>query len=147
MASITSVNASISLTVASLVGATVLPQVNLSGFSTDDIYSTTPVALKEIQMGLDGRLSAGRIFQPIEMTISLQADSPSIPWFDAWNALELAIADTYWCNGSVWLNSLARKWTLNTGTLHNYQALPDAGRVLKPRRFTITFESVSPAAI
>ena len=147
MASITSANASISLSVASLLGATVLPQVNLSGFATDNIYSTNPVALKEIQMGLDGKLSAGRIFQAIEMTISLQADSPSIPWFDAWNALELAVTDTYWANGSVWLNSLNRKWSLNNGVLHNYQALPDAGRVLERRRYTITWESVSAAAI
>ena len=98
-------------------------------------------------MGLDGKLSAGRIFQAVEMSISFQADSPSIPWFDAWNALELAITDTYWANGSVWLNSLSRKWSLNNGVLHNYQALPDAGRTLRPRRFTLTWESVSPAAI
>ena len=147
MASITSANAAISLSVNSLLGASVLPQVSLQGFATDNIYSTNPVTLKEIQMGLDGRLSAGRIFQAIEMTISLQADSPSIPWFDAWNSLELSVLDTYWANGSVWLQSLNRKWYLNNGVLHNYQALPDAGRILAQRRYTITWESISAAPV
>lgn len=141
MASITSANASINLFIS------ILPPVNLQGFATDDIFSTPPIRTKEHMMGVDGRLSAGKVFVPVEMTVTFQADSPSISWFDAWKAQEDAVEDTYFASGSVWLPALGRKWTLNNGILETYQAIPDARRLLQPRRFTLIWELVSPAAI
>ena len=141
MASITSANASINLFVS------ILPPANLQGFATDDIFTTPPIRTKEHMMGVDGKLSAGKVFVPVEMTISFNADSPSIAWFDAWKAQEDAVEDTYFATGTVWLPALGRKWSLNNGILETYQAIPDARRVLQSRRFTLIWESIIPSVI
>ena len=80
MASITSANAIIMLTIPDLFPA---PQ-QLQGFAADDVYGVNDLKSAEVLMGVDGKLSGGFVFVPIEWSISFQADSPSLDIFDQW---------------------------------------------------------------
>lgn len=139
--SITSANAIFMLAIASVFP---VPQ-QLQKFSADNIYSTDPLEVAEVSMGIDGRLSAGFIFVPTKQGITLQADSESNDVFDAWYAQEQALHDKLRCSGVLLLPAISRKWTMANGVLSTYPPIPDAGRVLAPRKFGITWESVSPA--
>lgn len=143
MGSITSANAVYMLAIPPLFA---IP-LQLQGFSADNIFTTDPVQIAETVMGLDGIQSAGFVYNTKVQNISLQADSPSGVIFENWVAAQELISDTYRANGVILLTAIRRKWTMTNGVLTTYPPIPDAGRTLQPRRFTITWEKIQPAAV
>ena len=141
MSSITSANAQYLLAIGGLFP---IPQ-GLQGFSAEDVFATEAIDTAEILMGVDGKMSAGFIFVPIKQTVTLQADSASNAIFDAWFTAEQVAKEKFFANGVVLLTSVGSKWTLSNGVLSSYSPLPDAKKVLQPRKYQITWNSVSPA--
>ena len=143
MGTITSANAVFLITIPSLYS---VPQ-QLQGFSTDEIFATDPLESAEILMGVDGHQSAGFVFVSISQTIMLQADSVSNIIFDNWWASQRQVRDIYLANGTIALPSIGLKYALTNGALKTYQAVADAGKTLKPRKYTISWENINPAII
>lgn len=143
MGSITSANAVYMLAIPPLFAV----PIQLQQFAADNIFSTDPVQVAEIQMGVDGVMSAGFVFNPKVQNISLMGDSPSNQIFDTWQTSQELIKDTYRANGIVLLPAINKKWTMTNGVLTTFPPIPDAARVIQARRFTITWEKVQPAAI
>lgn len=143
MGSITSANAVLMLSITSLFPA---PQ-QLQGFAADDIFTTEDIQVTEPVMGVDGKLSAGFVNMPVPMSIAVQADSISNAIFDQWAAASKILQDVYFAQMTVVLTSLGRKWTCSNGTLTRYKPMPDAAKVLQPRRFGIVWETVLPANV
>lgn len=141
MASITAAN---SVYMLSLLPLFAIPQ-QLQGFSADDVFGTEAVQNAEVMMGVDGHLSGGFVYAPIVQNITLQADSKSNDIFDAWNQVQFSSLETLIANAVILLPSLGRKWTMTRGFLTSFPPLPDAKKVLQPRRYAITWERQSPA--
>lgn len=140
LGTITAANAIFTLTIPGVFAS---PQ-QLQGFAADDIFSMSPIKPNEVSMGVDGILSGGRVFVPVPQEVSLQANSPSKTIFDLWNGAEQTAIDTLIAFGVVVLPSLRQKWALNTGYLTTYVIMPDAGRILKPVKYEITWAQVIP---
>lgn len=121
-----------------------IPQ-RLEGFATDDVFDTDALEMAENQMGVDGTLSSGFVFREVRQGITLQADSGSNAVFDAWFAAEQVSKSKLAANAIIMLPSIGTKWALTKGFLTNFQPLPNAGKVLRPRKFIIVWERVSPA--
>ena len=141
MATITAANAVFMLQVASLFPA---PQ-QLQGFAADDVFSHALVAPVEVLMGVDGLLSGGWTPQPKVQTIALQADSPSNLIFDTWYNAQEQQREAYIATAHITLQSIGRSFICVKGFLTNFPPMTDARRVLQPRRFTITWESITGA--
>ena len=139
MTDITSANAVLFL--AAPLAGLVVPQ-QIQGWAVDDIYDTEAMAVNETLRGADGLLSGGFVFGDPKFSIALQADSPSAAFFDAWVAFmtaTVAVAPVY---GTLTLPSLGQSWALNKGFIPTYMWAPSAKRVLQPRKFPITWESI-----
>lgn len=140
---ITSANAVYTL----LIPNVLLAAVQIQGFAADDIFDTEPLEAAEISMGVDGNLSAGFVFVPVQQGITLQADSASNDVFDLWRAQEYANKTKYFASGLVKLPAIGKKWTMVNGVLRTYPVTPNAGRTLKPRKFMITWQNMFPQPI
>lgn len=138
MSSITAANAVITIAV---TGLYTVPQ-QLQGFSADNVYDLADQTVTETSMGVDGILSGGMVFNPIEQTFVMQADSPSCEIFERWAAAQKRIKDVYVANGFTILPSLNKKYTSTKGFLVTLPPLPSAARTLQPRRFAIRWQSV-----
>lgn len=138
MATITAANAAITLVIDGVFGS----GQQLQGFAADDIFSTEQISPTDTIMGVDGFLSGGRVPNPIAWSISLQADSPSQFVFDNWYQTQQLIGETVIASGIVTLPAISMSYSLVKGFLTRYSPITDARRVLQPRRFTITWESV-----
>lgn len=138
---ITSANAIYQITIPGVFNV----PVQLQQFATDDIFDTGAIPAAEVMMGVDGILTAGFVFAPVEQGISLQADSPSIALFETWRSAEVNARDKFPAQAVIVLTTLNTKWALTKGFLRNFPPMPDAKRVLQPRKFSITWEAVSPA--
>lgn len=137
MGSITSSNAKIYLAV---TGVFTTPQP-LQGFSADDIFDLGNTPPVEAVMGVDGKLSGGRINVAVPQTIVLQADSISNDVFDAWKQAQDKSGDVFFAQATVLLTSIGKEFTCVNGLLTDYKAAPDARRTLQPRHYQITWES------
>lgn len=140
-----------SLTVAnSVLGLTVealFPQAQiLQGYAADDAYAVDAIENGEFSMGIDGKLSAGFVFNPIPFTLTLQADSASLTLFEqVWEyevqnrtKLEMALNIKQKSNG--------KQYDLITGFMQSYKA-PDAKKILQPGVVVLTFGRISPSPL
>jgi len=139
MTSITAANAIIMITIPGLFP---VPQ-RIQGFTADNVYDAADQEVVETAMGVDGILSGGFVFTPIEQNFSLMADSVSNVIFEQWSAAMINSRDVITANGETTLLSVNRKYVSTKGYLVNRSPLPTAGRTLQGRRFMIRWERVT----
>lgn len=140
MATLTAANAVIMFSVTGLIST---PQ-QLQGFAADDVLDTDPIDSAEVLMGVDGTLSAGFVFVPIQQNYHLQADSPSISLFDQWWSAQQQVQDVFFGAATIRLPSLGKKWNMVRGVLSQYKPIPDGRRILQPQAFRVTWNSMIP---
>jgi len=136
--SLTAADAVIMLTIPGLFST---PQ-QLQGFSADNVYDMGPQTIAQTAMGVDGVLSAGFVFNPVDQTITLQADSLSNDLFDTWAAASQAGKAIFRCTGTTTLKALGKTFVQSNGVLLSYPPLPSAAKILQPRRFQIQWQSI-----
>lgn len=139
MATLTTANSSLYLSVRSFIP---VPQ-KIEGYATDDSVALSNIKPAEAMMGVDGKKSHGYVPQLKEVTIMLQADSPSMVFFDTIINAQDAAREVLTFDGLLNLPGVSTKTTMINGTLIDYTPAPTSKKVLQPRSFTITFESVN----
>ena len=118
--------------------------LRIQGFSADDITGMDSQSPKETSMGVDGRLSAGFVPTPAVQNVTLQADSLSNDFFEAWATFERTFKRALVATGQIILPSVQKTFICARGFLTAYPPMPDAGKTLKPRRYGITWQDVTP---
>ena len=136
---ITSANSVFTIVIAGLFPA----PVQLQGYASDKAFTTEALDLAEVQMGVDGRMTAGFVPNPVKQTITLQADSPSKDIFTAVIQAMKTAREVFYISGSISLPSTGESFTLTRGILTNAKQIPDAQKVLQPVDYVITWESVN----
>ncbi|NPT59105.1 phage tail fiber protein [Paraburkholderia elongata] len=119
----------------------------LQGYSTDDAFAADDVAPAQVMMGVDGKQSGGYVPYPVKLDYTFQADSPSLALFDALLAAQAATRSIFLMTNFISLPSVRAAYTFNKGILTSASPLPKAAKVLQPRKFSITFESMNWAPI
>ena len=117
--------------------------VQLRGYASDKAFTTEAIDLAEVQMGVDGRMTAGFTPNPTKQTVTLQADSPSKDIFTALIQAMKTAREVFYISGSIALPSTGESFPLTRGILTNTKQIPDAQKVLQPMDFVITWESVN----
>ena len=136
---ITSANSVFTIVIAGLFPT----PVQLQGYASDKAFTTEALDLAEVQMGVDGRMTAGFVPNPTKQTITLQADSPSKDIFTALIQAMKTAREVFYISGTIALPSTGESFTLTRGILTNAKQIPDAQKVLQPMDFVITWESVN----
>lgn len=121
--------------------------VQLRGYATDKAFTTEATDMAEVEMGVDGRMTAGFTPMPVKQTITLQADSPSKDIFTALIQAMKTAREVYFLSGSITLPSTGETFALTRGVLTNAKQIPDAQKVLQPVDYVITWESVNRSVI
>lgn len=116
--------------------------LQIQGYAADDIFTAEEVEPIETMMGLDGNLSGGYMPTKKPFEFTLMADSPSNAVFDYIQAQQDALFQALQIQGSLTLPSVGSFYSLNNGFLTRYKPMPDGRKVLQPRRFRFTWESV-----
>ena len=140
---ITSANSTFSLAV---VGLFPTP-VTIEGYAADSAFAAESIAVAETHMGVDGKMSAGYIFNPVKMKIQLAADSESVDIFDVWYNTQQSEAEIYWANATVELPGIQKSYVLVNGVMSSHKPFPDAKKTLANVEYEITWESVSQSSI
>ena len=137
-----------SITSANSVFTVVVPglfpvPVQLVGYSSDRAFTTDALDIAETQMGVDGRMTAGFVFNPVKQTITLQADSPSKSFFATLAAAMKTARDVYYINATIDLPGAGESYAMTRGVLTSLKQIPDAQKVFQPVDYVITWEAVN----
>lgn len=119
----------------------------IQGFSADDVTDMDPLTLGETSMGVDGRLSAGFVFNAIMQNITLQADSQSNDVFENIIAAEKQKREKFVLFGSVLIRATERRYTMTRGFITSVSVMPALRKTLQPRRYTLTWQKVEPGPV
>jgi hypothetical protein len=136
---ITAANSVLLLSAASLFD---VPQ-RIQGFQADDVTDTENMATSEIVPGVDGRLSGGWSYVPTVQNFMLQADSPSVDFFDQIHETMQTLRETIVLNGSLVLPAIGKKYAMTRGFLTGYSKFGGVKKTLQGRRFSVTWERVT----
>lgn len=132
---ITSANASLVLTV-----ETLFPQgVPLYMFSTDQSLGITELTIAETRMGVDGALVAGYVPNPHEVTITLEAASPSYASLATLYRATEQKRRIYQCTLVATVPSIFKIITWTSGVLVKGTPVPPLKKVLDPTSWTFHF--------
>lgn len=139
MATLTTANSSLYLSVRNFIP---VPQ-KIEGYATDDSVAMANIKPSEVVMGVDGKKSHGYVPQLKPVTITLQADSPSMVFFDTIINAQDAAREVLTFDGLLTLPGVGTKTTIINGTLTDYTPAPTSKKTLQPRTFEITFEAAN----
>lgn len=115
----------------------------LQGFSAEDVTDFDALGVGEGSMGVDGKLSAGFVFNATNQNITLQADSESNDIFENWLQAERQRREKYVAFGTILVKATGKRYTMTRGFLMNVSLMPALRKTLQPRRYSLTWESVS----
>ena len=143
MSTITSANSSFAIIIPGVYSA---PQ-SIQGYATDDAFTTEAVEKAEVMMGIDGKQSAGYVFNSYKMSITLQADSVSFPIFTNWQLAQDAGREVIGASATILIPSISYKFVMSNGYMTRFQPHPEAKKVLAPTKFEISWEKIVGAKV
>lgn len=141
MSTLTSANSSFALIIPGVYNSA----QTLQGYATDDAFSTGEVTNAEVQVGVDGQVSAGFVFNLIEMTITFQPTSKSIPVFNNWSLAQQGAREVIAAQASINIPSIGFKWAGAEGYLTRSAVIPNVKKILQPVNYTITWGTLTGA--
>lgn len=115
--------------------------VQLRGYSSDKAFATDAQDVSEVNMGVDGRMTAGFTPTVVKQTVTLQADSPSREVFAAIIAAMKSTREIVWLTGVITLPATGETYALTRGVITSHTPIPSAQKVLQPLDFVITWEA------
>ena len=110
----------------------------IQGYAADDAYDFDNVENGEYSMGIDGKLSAGFVFNEIPLTMTLQADSPSLVLFDNVWLYEVNNRAKLEVNATITLPSIGRRYDLKNGFMRRFKS-PSGKKILQPAAIEFVF--------
>lgn len=143
LGSITSANATFTLSVAGLFSA---PQ-QIYQFAVDDAFDSEAVENGEIVKGVDNYIAAGWIPTLPKLNVTLMANSPSIALFDQWFQTEQQNLEKLIAQGVISLPGTSTQYTLLNAYLFGFMHVPAAKKTLQARKFVLILDDISAAPL
>ena len=136
---ITSANASLVLVVDKIIPA----GVQLQHFSTDQSFSQSETTVTETRMGVDGNLAAGWIPAVKQVQVSLEANSPSLPFMDMLQRAMENNREIYECTLVATIPALRKVYSWTKGVLKSGTLVSSGKKVLDPTSWTFEFATLT----
>ena len=143
MATITSANSVFMLGVAGLFNV----PIKMQGYSADDAFASEEVEFMEKYIGVDGILSAGFIPYIVPLDFTLSPDSASNTIMRAIVAAEKVAREKLVLNATIQLPSIGFIFAFTQGYLDKGPLMPSSGKILKPQKYTLCFQDMTPAPL
>ena len=132
---ITSANASMIMIVEDLFPA----GIPITNFSTDQMLDSDEHEYAQARMGVDGGMAAGYVPNPWNVTISLEASSPSLKVMQALAQAMVTNKCTYEVSLVITVPSIYQVHTFRKGVLLTGKDMPGVHKTLEPTQWKFTF--------
>lgn len=113
----------------------------VEGFGTDQAIAGENIQVTETRKGIDGKMSAGVITQIIPVTITLEANSPTLAYFKAIAEYQEAAKKLCPVTLTVSTPSIGETTIFTNGVLQTCPSMANINRTLEPTQWVFHFES------
>ena len=114
--------------------------VQLTNFSTDQMLSSDDMEIAQVRMGVDGGLAAGYVANPFNLTITLEASSPSLTVMQSLLMAMKTNKTTYKCSVTLTIPSIKQVHFWRNGVLTNGNPVTAPKKVLDPTSWKFAFQ-------
>lgn len=114
----------------------------LENFGSDQAIVSEPVQEVETRMGVDGKMVAGYTPAPVQVQVTFEPVSPSVPYLRTLAQSQRSQKRPFRIGLSVRVRSTNKKHTFINGVLTNSPPMSSVGKTMQPMTFTFTFERV-----
>ncbi len=119
---------------------TVIPNgIELTGFSTESMWDVSPHDMAETKMGVDGKMYASYVPKEKEVTVSLEAASPSLPYLMNLIKVSETEKSVFPAELTITVPSIKTRYKFYAGVLKSGPSMPAAGTTLKETQWTFVF--------
>ena len=118
----------------------------LQGYGADDAFDFENVENGEYSIGIDGKLSAGFVYNEIPLSITLQADSPSLTLFEQVFQYEVTNRTKLGQQLTITLPAVSKRYDLTGGFMRRYKA-PSGKKILQPAVIEFVFARLTVSAL
>lgn len=127
-----------------LIAETVFPVgVQLENFSTDQMFSADEVEIAQARMGVDGGLAAGYVPNQKNVTITLEAGSPSTKYLQTlWQTVEVN-RTVYKISLVCTVPSIGQVYTWSNGVMIRGNPIAQPKKILDPTSWGFTFANLN----
>lgn len=139
---LTAANSVVAMTVEGLFPAAQVWQ----GYSADDAYDFEAVENGEYSMGIDGKLSAGFVYNEVPFTGTFQADSPTLALFEQIYQYEQENRTKLQINITVTQVATGKRYDLKSGFMRSFKAA-SAKKILQPGVAAFVFARLQPSPL
>lgn len=116
--------------------------IQLEKFSADGAWSTESRQVAETRMGVDGQMASGWIPNIKAVTVTLEADSPSLPYIEQLIAAQDQSRHLFSISLAITIPSVGKVYTYTKGVIHDVSDNSAGEQVLGTREFTFNFEKL-----
>lgn len=116
--------------------------VQIEGFSTDQIIGGEDITIAETRMGVDGRLSAGYTPTAKNVTISLEASSPSLEVMQNIYQYMESTKSQPECSLTLTIPSRNQTVSYTQGCMTRARPVPDVKKLLDPTTWGFSFAKI-----
>lgn len=128
--------------IVTLVADELYPQgKTIEGFAEDSLRDLENLQVTETVMGVDGKLSAGFVFNPVNITLHLMPDHSGYSVFENIAQVQAVLKAPIFLSMTIVDVSLKRKYTLVKGVLSSWSPMPNATKTMQPVDAEMIFES------
>lgn len=114
----------------------------LEKFAADGAWSVENRQVAETRMGVDGQMAAGWVPQIKQVTFTLEADSPSLPFLEQIIANQEQKRTLYPISLLITIPSIGKIYSYTKGVFHDVSDVSAGEQVLGTREFTLNFEKM-----
>lgn len=140
---ITSANATLTLTVQSLFDAPVI----LENWGADRAWEASSYSSTDSRMSIDGHLNVGFVHRPVEMSLTLEANSKSNKIFEVIEEFQKSTLTPAILGGELRLPGQNSKYTFEYGHVIGMTPLPGASSMLEARTYNLRWRRVISSGI
>lgn len=143
LGNITSANAVLWLTVKELYPA----GVQIMNFSADSMMSSDDIEIAQVRMGVDGGMAAGYTPNPYQLTITLEASSPSLTIMQSILMASKVNRTIYECSVTLTIPSLTQAHHWRHGVMIGGNPVTAPKKVLDPTSWKFAFQDYETAGL
>lgn len=126
----------------------VLPNpIQLQNFSADQMAAIDETTIAEARMGVDGGMAAGFIPSPVNLTLTLEANSPSTPYLSSIFTACRANRTTYNCTVTIDLKTTGKRYIFSNGALTGGVYMSSLKKMMEPTTWKFTFARYQESAL
>lgn len=118
--------------------------IKLEGWEQNRFFDAPAIQKNLTVMSPDGTMFTGKVFNPVQINISLYPASPSNKWLRYASIMEDTLRESFLITGTLIIPSVKEAYSFDNGVMNTATPVPGHGQILSANSYNFTFQRAYP---